>query len=55
MAGQGPSSDIWHGRRRRRRRQMINEKGGKGYTRSHAHLTNLKSIDFYRSREIFEI
>ena len=25
---------------------MINEKGGKGYTRSHAHLTNLKSIHF---------
>ena len=45
MTGQGPPGDIWH-RRLRRRRMINNEKGAKGYTRSHAHLTNLKSIDF---------
>ena len=46
MAGQGPPGNIWHRCRRPRGDEMINEKGGKGYTRSHAHLTNLKSIDF---------
>ena len=54
MAGQGPSGDIWHRRRCRRcRSEMIKEKSGKGYTRSHAHLTNLKSIDFLQVAEDF--